>query len=47
MADHGQAPAAYQGVPLRDVLARTGVDLSNPLRGAALARSLVIEASDG
>ncbi len=47
MADHGQAPVSYQGVQLRDLLARAGVDLFSPLRGAALARSVVIEASDG
>ena len=45
--DHGRPSADYEGVPVRLLLQQAGVDLSSPLRGAALARAVVIDASDG
>lgn len=47
VSEHGGPIARYDGVLLRDLLGQAGVDLSAPLRGAALARAVVIEASDG
>jgi len=46
-SEHGQPPAGYDAILLRDLLSRAGVDFSAPLRGAALARAIVIESSDG
>lgn len=45
--DHGQAPATYDGVALRDVLARAGVPLGGALRGPALATYVLCSAADG
>ena len=46
-SEHGKPPAGYDAILLRDLLSRAGVDFSAPLRGAALARAVVVEASDG
>ena len=44
--DHGTR-ARFEGVRLADLLARSGVQLGDSLRGRHLAISLVIEAHDG
>ena len=44
--DHGRK-ATFEGVALRDVLARAGVPLGEALRGKALARVIVATAGDG
>ena len=46
-ADHGQAEATYDGVTLRDVVARAGAPTGPALRGPALATYVVCTASDG
>lgn len=39
--------ATFEGVALRDVLAKAGVALGEELRGKALARAILVTATDG
>jgi DMSO/TMAO reductase YedYZ molybdopterin-dependent catalytic subunit len=45
--EHGQPPASYDGVALRDVLAKAGAPLGPALRGPALATYVLCAAADG
>lgn len=45
-SDHGRK-ATFEGVALRDVLVKAGVPLGEALRGQALARVILVAASDG
>jgi hypothetical protein len=44
--DHGKT-VSFEGVPLRQVLERVGVTLSDSLRGKWLSSFLLVEAADG
>jgi DMSO/TMAO reductase YedYZ molybdopterin-dependent catalytic subunit len=46
-ADHGQPEATYDGVTLRDVVARAGAPAGMALRGPALATYVLCTAADG
>lgn len=46
-ADHAGKEAEFEGVPLVEVLKAAGIKFGSDLRGPALARYLVVEASDG
>jgi DMSO/TMAO reductase YedYZ molybdopterin-dependent catalytic subunit len=46
-SEHGQPPASYDGVALRDVLAKAGAPLGAALRGPALATYVLCSAADG
>jgi hypothetical protein len=46
-ADHGQAEATYDGVTLREVVARAGAPTGVAMRGPALATYVLCTASDG
>ena len=45
--EHGQPESTYEGVLLRDVLARAGVTFGSAIRGPALATYVVCSAPDG
>ncbi len=47
VGEHGQPESAYDGVLLRDVLARAGVQFGTAIRGRALATYVLCSASDG
>ncbi|MGH7552778.1 MAG: molybdopterin-dependent oxidoreductase [Longimicrobiales bacterium] len=44
---HGGTPGTYTGPALGEILSRAGVRMGADLRGAALARYVVVEAADG
>src|SRR5690242_6190245 len=45
--DHGGKEAEFEGVALIDLLSQAGVKFGEQMRGANLARFLVVEAADG
>jgi DMSO/TMAO reductase YedYZ molybdopterin-dependent catalytic subunit len=45
--EHGQPESTYDGVLLRDVLARAGVQFGSAIRGPALATYVLCSAADG
>jgi DMSO/TMAO reductase YedYZ molybdopterin-dependent catalytic subunit len=45
--DHQGKEAEFEGVPLVEILTAAGLKFGNDLRGPALAKYLVVEASDG
>lgn len=45
-SDHGRK-ATFEGVALRDVLAKAGVPLGEALRGKALSRVIIVSGLDG
>lgn len=45
-AAHDEAPSAWRGVPLTDLLVRAGVALDKPLRGRDLASFVRVTAAD-
>jgi DMSO/TMAO reductase YedYZ molybdopterin-dependent catalytic subunit len=47
VTDQDGSQVTYEGVPLRDVLQRAGIELGKELRGKALASYLVAKGRDG
>jgi hypothetical protein len=44
---HGGTPGTYSGPTLAEILSKAGVRMGADIRGAALARYVVVEAADG
>ena len=46
-ADHGGTPVEFEGVTLRSVLEKGGVNFGESMKGKRLANCLLVEAADG
>jgi len=46
-AEHGGTPAEFEGVTLRSVLEKGGVNFGESMKGKRLANCLLVEAADG
>ena len=47
VAEHAQAAVSYDGVAVRSVLEKAGVNFGDSMKGKRLATCLVVEAADG